>query len=83
MKKHDGPEMGMRANKVVKKHPGFLLLEACIGLLLVGLFGCIVSAWYIQIIRVEQEIVQRVQTVVSTQSQAEEVKAFGTILPRV
>ena len=67
----------MRTKGVGSVCAGFLLLEACIGLLLVGLFGSIVSAWYIQIIRVEQEIAHRVQSAIHVQSQAEEIKAFG------
>ncbi len=63
----------------VKSYKGFLLLEACLSILLVGVFSCVMASWYIQLVRIETEIARRIQAVMLAQSLIEEFKAFGRL----
>ncbi len=63
----------------VKSYAGFLLLEACLSILLVGIISCIIAGWYMQLVRVETEIARRIQAVLLAQSLIEEFKAFGRL----
>lgn len=58
-------------------HSGFLLLECCVSLLLLGLISGLVSSWYIQLMSVEQATVQRIQAIMLAQSLIEHYKAYG------
>lgn len=56
---------------------GFLLVEACASIVLIGIFGFLLSTWYIQIIRAEEKIMHRVQAILLAHSCIEEFKALG------
>ncbi len=58
---------------------GFLLLEACISVLLIGLLGFSITAWYLHLVALEKEMIQRIQAVMLARSLLEKYKAFLTV----
>lgn len=60
-----------------KNVQGFFLLEACVSILLLGIFGTLLAAWQVALIRVEQDCIWRIKTLMYARSLLEKYKATG------
>ena len=56
---------------------GFFLLEACISIFLIGIFGFLLSTWHVHLSKAESDIRCRVQALTLARSCIEEFKALG------
>lgn len=61
------------------QNTGFLLLEACLSILILGVFAYVIASWHMNLIQAEQEIAHRMDAVMLAQSLIEEYKALGKI----
>lgn len=57
---------------------GFFLLEACMGILLLGIIGCVMATWKNTLTHAEQEIVDRIKAILLARSLLEEYRATGS-----
>ena len=58
---------------------GFLLLETAMSILIIGIFGFVITHWSAGLIRAEIDLIERLKIVMLAQSLLEEYKAFGSI----
>lgn len=57
---------------------GFFLLEACMGIVLLGIIACVLATWQSALTRAEQEIVHRIKAIMLARSLLEEYRATGS-----
>lgn len=64
----------------ILKKSGFFLLEACLSIFLIGIFGFLLSTWQVHLSKAESDIRCRVQAVTLARSCVEEFKALGRVI---
>ena len=61
------------------RQSGFFLLEACVGIFLIGIFGFLLSTWHVHLTQAESDIRYRIQALTLARSCVEELKALGRV----
>lgn len=58
-------------------HCGFFLFDACIGIVILAMFGWVLALWQNTLNKAEKEIIDRVKIIMRARSLLEEYKACG------